>query len=184
MFIRQAVSADAEAIASVRVRSWQTTYRGIIPDSYLDSMQTTDRIEFLIQMFIDPDNPAFCYVAEQPRGKLVAFASAGPVRGNENVYQGELYAIYLLKEAQRKGLGANLFKHVARKLLDDGLESMIVWVLEKNRGGRAFYEAMGGHLCSRKQIEIGGTSLWEVSYGWMNIYETFAHDIEDLLTKQ
>jgi hypothetical protein len=36
--LRRATVADAEAIAAVRVEGWQTTYRGMIPDQYLDEM--------------------------------------------------------------------------------------------------------------------------------------------------
>src|SRR5450830_1700390 len=40
--LRRATVADAEAIAAVRVDSWQTTYRGMIPDTYLDQMRIED----------------------------------------------------------------------------------------------------------------------------------------------
>jgi hypothetical protein len=37
--IRRARPADAPAIARVRIDSWRSTYRGIMPDAYLDGMQ-------------------------------------------------------------------------------------------------------------------------------------------------
>ena len=37
--IRRAHPGDAPAIARVRIDSWRTTYRGIMPDVYLDGMQ-------------------------------------------------------------------------------------------------------------------------------------------------
>ena len=37
--IRPARAGDAEAIARVRVDSWRETYRGMIPQSYLDAMK-------------------------------------------------------------------------------------------------------------------------------------------------
>ena len=36
--IRRATVDDAVAIARVRVESWRTTYRGMIPQPYLDGM--------------------------------------------------------------------------------------------------------------------------------------------------
>jgi hypothetical protein len=36
--IRAAVPADADAIAEVWLRSWQTAYRGLVPDAVLDAL--------------------------------------------------------------------------------------------------------------------------------------------------
>lgn len=43
---------------------------------------------------------------------------------------------------------------------------MLVWVLADNRLGRGFYEALGATLVTERPVEIGGTSLLEVAYGW------------------
>src|SRR5438270_13538350 len=39
ILIRPAGAGDAEAIARVRVDSWRATYRGMIPQAYLDAMK-------------------------------------------------------------------------------------------------------------------------------------------------
>ena len=36
--MRLAMSADAAAIARLHVASWQTAYRGALPDDYLDRL--------------------------------------------------------------------------------------------------------------------------------------------------
>ena len=36
--IRPATAADAAQIARVRVDCWRSTYRGLVPDAYLDGM--------------------------------------------------------------------------------------------------------------------------------------------------
>jgi hypothetical protein len=41
--LREAVCADAAGIARVHVASWQTTYRGIVPDAYLDGLTPQNR---------------------------------------------------------------------------------------------------------------------------------------------
>ena len=38
MTIRDAVAGDARGIATVRVRSWQAAYRGLMPQDALDGM--------------------------------------------------------------------------------------------------------------------------------------------------
>ena len=41
--IRQAVAADAMAVAVAHVRSWQVGYRGLLPAAYLDGLRPEDR---------------------------------------------------------------------------------------------------------------------------------------------
>ncbi len=43
--IRLATIDDAPGIAAVNVRAWQTAYRGILPDSFLDALDVTVREE-------------------------------------------------------------------------------------------------------------------------------------------
>ena len=109
------------------------------------------------------------FVAETEGGDVVGFAAGGPEREGDRTYGGELYAIYLLQEHQTRGLGRHLVSAVARRLLDDGFSSMLVWVLEDNRRACRFYESLGGKRVGRKTIVIGGADLTEVSYGWEDI---------------
>ena len=67
------------------------------------------------------------------------------------------------------GLGRRLFSCVTRRLLPDGFNSMLLWVLEDNRPACRFYESLGGERVARKTITIGGADLVEVSYGWRDI---------------
>jgi hypothetical protein len=45
VLIRRAEPRDAAGIAHVHVASWRTTYRGIVPDSYLDALDEPERAE-------------------------------------------------------------------------------------------------------------------------------------------
>src|SRR5579875_2073357 len=41
--IREAVPGDEQAVARVHVHSWQEAYRGLLPDSYLDTLSVATR---------------------------------------------------------------------------------------------------------------------------------------------
>jgi len=45
--IRQATVEDAAIISFIGVTSWQAAYRGIVPDSYLDSLSVEQRKKHL-----------------------------------------------------------------------------------------------------------------------------------------
>ena len=92
-----------------------------------------------------------------------------PNREADTDHTGELYVIYLLPEYQRRGIGLKLIVTTAAWLLDRGLRSMIVWVLAANWPARRFYEALGGAYLREQQINIGGTLLPEVAYGWSDL---------------
>ena len=108
-------------------------------------------------------------MAETYGGEIVGFAGGGPEREGDRTYRGELYAVYLRQEHQRRGTGRLLASAVARGLLSAGFDSMLLWVLEDNRAARRFYESLGGEQVGRKTIAVGGAGLVEVSYGWRDI---------------
>lgn len=162
--IRLAVVPDAEAIAHVHVQSWLTTYKGLVPDEYLASLNEAERVP-LWQEWLTRDISVF--VAEH-EGKIVGFAGGGPIREPLAAYDAELYAMYLLGEVQGRGIGRNLLSAVAGALALKDHASMLVWVLEQNPAVR-FYEKTGAKHLMTKQIEIGGVSLSELALGWPDV---------------
>ncbi|WP_318618285.1 GNAT family N-acetyltransferase [Sporosarcina sp. YIM B06819] len=162
MFIRKAKLEDAVGIAKVHVDSWRTTYMGIVPDAYLDSLSYESR-EQIWMSGIKQNN---VYIVEDGDGQIVGFASGGKERtGKYEAYVGELYAIYLLEGQQGKGLGRKLVQTVVDDLKDKKLDSMLIWALEENPACR-FYELLGGMKIDTADIEIEGKKLSEVAYGW------------------
>ena len=166
--IREATVADAAAIARVHVDSWRTTYPGIVPDEYLASLDIEER-EGRWRAILRAVSQDFRYVAESQDGEIVGFGGGGPERSNDPVYRGELYAIYLLEESQRRGIGRLLTAAVVRRLVGSSMRSMITWALAENMPTRRFYEALGGEYVREQDITIGGASLVEVAYGWKDI---------------
>lgn len=166
--LREAVEADAPGLARVHVDSWRTTYRGIVPDEHLDRLSYDRREGIWREMLQQPREAEITYVAESEAAEIIGFATGGPEREADPDYHGELYAIYILKEWQGRGVGARLTRQVATRLIDSGFGSLIVWVLAGNPS-RHFYEALGGQPVRVKEITIGGALLEEVAYGWRDL---------------
>ncbi len=165
--IRPAVLNDADALARVHIDSWLTTYRGLIPDSVLDNLSFERRRDWW-QGIVDGPHAVDVMVADE-RGMVVGFAYFGAERENDPVYRGELYAIYMLKDYQQKGLGRLLVKAAADGLLARDLNNMIVWVLSTNPA-RGFYEKLGGVYLRDKPEKFGDVILKESAYGWDDIH--------------
>jgi L-amino acid N-acyltransferase YncA len=173
--IRPAQTSDAPGIARVHVDAWRSTYRGLVPDAFLDGLQSEPREHFWRATLSDADAPARVFVAQAADGAIVGFAAGGPARDDRPPYDGELYAIYLLDTQQRRGLGRRLTLAVVRQLLATGHRAMLVWVLADNPS-RGFYAALGGQQVGSKVVEIGGVELEELAYGWADL-EGLAADI-------
>ena len=167
--IRKAKLEDAAGIAKVHVDSWRTTYKGLIADEFLANLSCERRAQVWKEPLADPESTSFLYVAETKAGEIVGFVSAGPGSESDPAYQGELYAIYLLQQAQGLGTGRRLMEAAMRELSQRGFSSMLLWVLKDNLPSRKFYEAVGGKYLREKPIEIGSQTFIEVAYGWKDV---------------
>jgi GNAT superfamily N-acetyltransferase len=168
MIIRPAQLEDAAGIAKVRIDTWRTTYRDIVPAEFLDNMSYEEDTQLRAAHLSTPESKTFTYVAENDEGQIVGFVAGGPERNNDPIYKGELYAIYILQSYHGQGIGRQLTNVLVERLLQVGIDSMILWVFADNPA-RRFYEALGGKMIKESQFEIAGVTRCEVAYGWLNI---------------
>jgi ribosomal protein S18 acetylase RimI-like enzyme len=169
MKIRKAKLEDAKGIAKVHVDSWRTTYETIFPSDFLNNLSYESREN----LWNDAIPKGTIYVAENNEGFIVGFSTGGKERtGNYEGFEGELYAIYILKEYQGKGIGKALVQPVVEELLEAGIDSMTVVVLEENSACQ-FYEALGAKKLDSIEDEIAGKKVKECVYGWGNLKECF-----------
>jgi GNAT superfamily N-acetyltransferase len=166
LLIRRAAAPDARAIAEIGVRGWQAAYRGILPDGFLSGMSVAAR-EVAWQSVLESDaaGGAPAWVAERD-GRAIGFVASGPPRDEDvPLPAAEVYAIYVLPEAWRGGAGTALLAVSMDHWAAHGATSLVLWVLEDNSRGRAFYEARGwlpdGH---RQEIDFGGFTATEIRY--------------------
>lgn len=166
MHIREAGPTDAAALARVHVCSSRAAYRGILPDHYLAAFSCAVQEKFFADLLRKKE--IFCYAAEQPSAEVVGFAAGCRERTGHPVYQGELYAVYILPQYQRRGIGRLLVQRVAQRFYETGVSAMRVWVLAEN-AALDFYRLLGAQQIESRLIEIGGRRTEEVSFGWRDI---------------
>ncbi|WP_158501563.1 GNAT family N-acetyltransferase [Vitiosangium sp. GDMCC 1.1324] len=166
--IRRAGLEDAEGMTRVHLESWRSSYRGLLPQEYLEGLDFEERLAGWRRGLADPD--AGVFVAEEPdTGRIVGLCAVGKNRPPPESlpgYRGELYAIYLVEEVKRRGVGRALFQRGTGWLRENGLVPFILWVLKDNAAARGFYERLGGRLGGEQWIELGGHSYAEVAYVW------------------
>jgi GNAT superfamily N-acetyltransferase len=171
VIVRRASPEDLSALASVHVATWKSAYRGIVPDDALDGLTVErDLASGFGRSLLAKDPRVAYFAAEAPPTRIVGFAVGGPVRDPEPAYDCELRALYVLPEAQRKGVGRALVRDVVCFHIDHGRSRMLVWVMEDNPY-RRFYEKLGGVPVRRRLYtgELSGVPLSNVAYGWSDL---------------
>lgn len=160
MKVRHAVHNDIPKIAEIHVKSWQTTYHGIISQEYLDALNVEEREESWRSRSLEGT-----FVAEDADG-VFGFASFGKQRDERySIYDGELYAIYLLQRKQKSGSGMALIAKGVDYLIEKGYQNMLLWVFEQN-SAKQFYQKLQPSFAVTSQFELAGENHEEIGYGW------------------
>ena len=97
---------------------------------------------------------------------IAGFADAGGQRDASLSFAGEIYAIYVLRRAQRRGLGRRLMGAMAHQLGAAGFPGASLWVAAANAPARRFYEALGGRLVGQRTETQEDWQVETVAYGW------------------
>lgn len=169
--IRPAVEADISALAHIQIEGWRDSYGGIVNQKFLDDLSPEKQEEDWKKWFAEGLMKTL--IADDEGGPAAGFVSFGklrtPIPGGSPIrplYSSEIYAIYILPGCQRQGLGQQLMRAAALQLKEMKHRSTCLWVLEKNEKAVSFYKKLGGQRCGKKDIEIGGTKVKDVAFGW------------------
>ena len=165
--LRRARIADAPAIARVYVESWRRTYRGLLPDAYLDGLRYESFEKHWRRTLA---SRGWAFVAERIDeesglgAEIVGMASGGRAR-RDRVGAGEIYVLYVDHAFHGQGVGRALFDACHYELATRGLANVFTWVLESNPS-RKFYEHLGGAMVDHAKLDVGGREVQEVAYFW------------------
>ena len=170
--IRPATQADAGAIGTMHAAAWTETYPGLVPDALLAEMADPARRRAAwARNLATPLLQGGTFVAEE-HGAVIGFVSVCRAREAALGAAGEISGLYLLRRAQRRGIGRALLATGAARLLAEGLRSAGAWALDANAAARAFYAATGA-IPGTSQTGYHGThAIQETAWVW--------HDLQTL----
>ena len=178
--IRPARAGDAQAIARVRVDSWRETYRGMIPQAYLDAMKL-EQSRALWEKVLAAGSTAVSVFVAECGAEIVGFGSGNMLAEPKHGFDAELSAVYVRREFQRAGVGRRLVAETAVALSQGarGASGLIVWVIAGNKRARAFFERLGAKLVVEQAFHWDGMDLVEAGYGWRTL-EALTGDLPGL----
>ena len=168
--IRSARTAgDAPAIARVRVDSWRSTYRGMIPDAYLDGMQVEASTALWDRVLTAGPNTTCVFVAEHGTD-VVGFSCGQPAcrsRSTASTPSSPRSTCAASSSAPASAGGSSApSRRPSARMRRPGL---ITWVIAGNKPARAFYEGLGGELIVEQPFQWDGMDLVEAGYGWRDL---------------
>ena len=160
--IRTATSGDASGIARVQVVTWQQTYRGILPDSFLDGLDVERSAESWRSVVAD--RRRVTHVVDSMG--IVGFCTCGPSRGDPSGFRGEVEAIYVHPAEQGQGHGTALVHAAMDWLAAKRLTPVLVWALEANTRAHGLYQSLGARRLDTRLLRSAAALSPEVGFGW------------------
>jgi ribosomal protein S18 acetylase RimI-like enzyme len=149
--IRHATPADANAIATVHVASWEASYRGILADEEFEKRPLERRRRQWAECLKQRER--ITLVACDGSGDIKGFASA--VLLEEGDFHSYLQTLYLLPGVKGRGLGRALLAAISKELLAAGARNMVLRTLRLNPA-RGFYERLGARFIPEgMELEAG-----------------------------
>ena len=151
---------------------WKQSYKNIIEASFLDNLKFENILETRknlinqergIHLVVSVDNQVvgFCDAGMFFFKEKQIFSAAQKSKRKE---LGEIYAIYVDPNYQKKGIGKLLFLESKHRLTKSGLTPFLVWTLKDNYPARSFYEKNGGIKVDEILIQIGDRRYIEIGY--------------------
>ena len=158
VLVRDAVPADAGAMAEVHVTSWRAAYGGLLPPAVLDGLSVAQRARHWRHV-LDPASGDRVVVAEVD-GRLVGFAHVGPARDHDvGPTTGQLGTLYLDPGVWGTGVGRAVHDAGLSRLADGGFDRAVLWMLSTNHRAGAFYQRQGWIRDGRIRVQQFGGAV-------------------------
>jgi ribosomal protein S18 acetylase RimI-like enzyme len=148
--VRDAVAADIPALAELHVTTWNATFRTTRGPTVATRTWQWSKI------FAEEPRRDFVLVLEDRNGRLIGFTWGKPEDGE---FEGQLSKIYLRWEYHGLGLGRRIMAETARRFLDRGIHSFILFA-ELSNPTLGFYDRMGGERLLNEKGRFDGAYAW------------------------
>lgn len=148
--IRKMQPEDTKYVQDVVKKSWNSTYKDIIP---LEIQENFLKTAYNDNMMAKRLEQSYLFIAEV-EGKIVGFANFSSVKEEGQI---DLLAIYLYAEYQGQGIGSALLNEGIKKV--DNAKEIRVNVEKDNHIGMSFYKTKGFEIMNEFDEDFNGHRL-------------------------
>ena len=149
--IRKKEQKDCFEVAHVVTVAWNETYRGIVPDEFLDNLYLNEeeRAKNSFQKFNEKENHEYVLEVEN---KIVGFINIGASDETEYSNCGEIHAVYIINGYKGYGFGKKLIETGIKELKSMNYDKMVIGCLVGNPSNE-FYKHIGGKFIKTRIFE-------------------------------
>lgn len=162
VIIRNIEKEDIPAVVDIQISGWQTAYKGIIDESFLNSMNREERIKQRNEDYYKGG-----FIVAELNNEIVGysrFVNNNTLSPETPEVDCELSALYVKPNLKSNGIGTTMFQYVIKEFKNQNKTKMVIWCLKDNLSSRKFYEKMGGKIAKERPIKIGAKQYIEVGF--------------------
>lgn len=163
--VREVMRIDVAAIDRLHAAAWLDTYRGILSEHVLAIEAERVRAGSILD-FLDDASADHVAMVATINGEVVGVATGGPARDEALGVAGEIYAVYVARRYQYRGIGSRLAAAVAGRLARRGLSGIGLWLARDNLAAIAFARALGAELAGSRAEVRPDFPLTEIAVVW------------------
>ncbi len=169
VLLRPAEPKDAPAAARLHIASWQSAYKGILPDAYLYDEIHRERPAAWHRLLAGEEGEALVILAEdgaEPgrNGELVGLIA---IRlGMNDGFDAYLDNLHVHPDYRGGGLGRRLIAAAVEALIARGQKSIYLWVFDQNPAARRLYERLGGQIGEGGFDDFAGAAAAHTRIFW------------------
>lgn len=166
MIIRPAQASDLPRMAQLHAASWKDTYRGILPDDFLERQVEKDMAQQWQAAEITADDLVLLAENVDLLGFIAIWCRPDPFIDN----------LHVSPELQSQGIGRALMQAAAGELLARGKRTAYLWVMTENHRAIRFYEGLGGKRVDSATKSFFGNKASLVKIFWADFSAVLARD--------
>lgn len=178
MNIRFARIDDCYMIAKIKYDNWMKTYKGILPDEFLNHLD----IEQIRKEYVEfiKDNKKQILAAWDEKNEILGFASFEPDLEEENCIY--LASLHVDASARGKGIGTSLLIKVGQYGLNNHYENMSICILKGNKNARNLYVKLGAEHYKDFEDNFQGIKTKSEKLLWndLTLFDNLPADIDGL----
>jgi GNAT superfamily N-acetyltransferase len=149
--IREAGAADLDTLFEIQKAASTAAFAHVYPPDQYAFPDEAVRTELAGRLARDETT----YWAAEENGTAVGFVGVSP---------GWIDQLYVLPDAQGRGVGSALLEAAIAHRREAGDAELRLWTLESNEAGRRFYEACGWRLAPETRVVAYPPYPIDVSY--------------------
>lgn len=164
IIIRNVRKEDLPSVVDIKIKGWQSAYKGIVDDAYLTNL-SSERDKRIKKM--EKNYMTNGFIVAELNNEVVGFCryifdnSFSPEIDDIDC---ELCAIYVKPDLKYSGIGTKMFSYVVNEFKKNNKYKMVLWCLKDNEPSKKFYTKMGGKIIKEKDVEIGDKQYKECCF--------------------